>query len=190
MAPSSKCVPWWDRDCDQFGNQIRSDVREAAHRVWKRVQYEVGVILGDTSEAAELLESAVAMVSVYLNRRNAPAHDPSGLLVVAFHRLVRRLARRRGRIETKGGIGELAKMVQAPSWSDEVERRILLEEIICQLSRANQGIVRLRLRGHSWEQIARMLSTTAAAARRNLYRDLRRAAAQFRTGSRPKPISS
>ena len=104
MLSSESTSAWWDRGVDESGRALRSDVREAAYRIWRVVCAQAQSELGDTSDAPELVETAIKSVSQYLDRRNVPLYssDPSGLLVLAFRRSLRRLARRRRRIETIG----------------------------------------------------------------------------------------
>src|SRR4029077_20846802 len=115
-------LPWWDREIDEdSGRPFRADVREAAHRGWKLVCLRAQEILGDPSDAAEVLESSVKIISRYLDKNNVPLHsaDPGGLLVLACYRTLRRLARRRRRIEFVGTSSELADILRVPDWRDE-----------------------------------------------------------------------
>ncbi len=65
-----KCPPWWNRwwvrEIIKVGRVIRPDVRSAAINVWDNVCDVVAKIRGDTTEAPEILDNAVAVVSVYL----------------------------------------------------------------------------------------------------------------------------
>jgi DNA-directed RNA polymerase specialized sigma24 family protein len=174
--------PWWDRDVDdESGHLLRADVRESAHRVWKSVWAQARRLLGDAADAPELLESAVKAVSRYLDKNHAPLHasDPGGLLVLACYRSLRRLTRKRGRIELLGGSSELAEILRAPDWSHEVDRRLLLERLAAELNAKTRAILRLRISGHDWKEIARMLHMTATAARTSFWRDVRKAHLRF-----------
>jgi DNA-directed RNA polymerase specialized sigma24 family protein len=178
MVSSEPSHPWWDREFDEkTGRLLRPDVREAAHRVWKWVSFKTREILGDPSDAAEVLESSVKTVSRYLDRINVPLHtsDPSGLLALASYRALRRLARRRWRIEFVGGSSELAGILRVPDWRDEMDRRLFLEELAQELDAENRGILRLRIAGYDWKEIAQMLGMTASALRQSFWRDVRKA---------------
>ena len=187
MASSERFLPWWDREIDEgTGRPFRPDVREAAHRVWKRVCLKAQEILGDPADAAEVLESSVKTISRYLDKHNVPFHsaDPGGLLAVACYRALRRLARRRSRIDLVGGSSELADILRVPDWRDEIDRRLFLEELARELDVKNRGILRLRIAGYDWKEIARMLGISASTARQGFWRDVRKAHLRLlRTGS-------
>jgi DNA-directed RNA polymerase specialized sigma24 family protein len=178
MVSSEPSLPWWDREFDEkTGRPFRPDVREAAHRVWKWVSLRTREILGDPSDAAEVLESSVKSVSRYLDKNNVPLHtaDPGGLLAVACYRLLRRLARWRRRIEFVGGSSELADILRIPDWRDKIDRRLFLEELARELDVDNRGILRLRTAGYDWKEIARMLGMSVPAVRQGFWRKVRKA---------------
>jgi AraC-like DNA-binding protein len=178
MASSEHFLPWWDRETDEeTGRPFRPDVREAAHRVWKSVCCKSAEILGDPSDAAEVLESSVKIISRYLDKNNVPLHnaDPGGLLTVACYRALHRRAQRRWRIEFVGTSSELADILRVPDWRDQTDRRLFLEELARELDVKTCGILRLRIAGYDWKQIARMLGMSASALRQGFWRDLRTA---------------
>ncbi|MCU1302296.1 MAG: hypothetical protein JWQ87_2580 [Candidatus Sulfotelmatobacter sp.] len=178
MASSERFLPWWDREIDEeTGRPFRPDVREAAHSVWKWVCLKAQEILGDPGEAAEVLESSVKTISRYLDKNNVPLHsaDPGGLLVVASYRALRRMARRRWRIELVGGSSELADILRVPEWRDETDRHLFLEELARELDNKPRAILRLRIAGYDWKEIARIFGVSAAAVRQSFWRDVRNA---------------
>jgi AraC-like DNA-binding protein len=178
MAYSEPFPPWWERETDQeTGRPFRPEVREAAHRVWKGVCLKAQEILGDSSEAAEVLESSVKSISRYLDKNNVPLHsvDPGGLLAVASYRALRRLARRRWRIEFVGTSSELADILRVPDWRDEIDRHLFLEELARELDPESRGILRLRIAGYDWKEIARIVGMSASAVRQSFWRDVRKA---------------
>ncbi len=177
MASSERFLPWWYREIDEeTGRPFRTDVREAAHRMWIWVCFRAQEILGDPSDAAEVLESSVKTISRYLDKNNVPFHsaDPGGLLAVACYRALRRLARRRSRIELVGGSSELADILRVPDWRNGIDRRLFLEELARKLDDKNRGILRLRIAGYDWKEIARIFGLRAAAVRQGFWRDVRK----------------
>jgi DNA-directed RNA polymerase specialized sigma24 family protein len=179
MGCSPKRPLWWDREVDKSGRIIRADVRAAAHKVWNQVCVNVRRILGDKSEAPELLEKAIESSSRYLDRYNIPPHDPSGLLLRAVDRLAHPLARRRGRVQAVGSTSELAEILKAPEWSEEADRRIFLERLVLGLKDQNRVVLRLRIEGYEWTEIADMLNLDPSVVRKRFWRDIRRAHLQL-----------
>jgi hypothetical protein len=178
MASSERFLPWWDREIDEdTGRPFRPDVREAAHRVWKWVSCKTQEILGDSTDAAEVLEASVKTISRYLDKNSVPLHstDLGGLLIVACYRALHRRALRRWRIEFVGTSSEFADILRVPDWRDEIDRRLFLEELARELDVKNRGILRLRIAGYDWKEIGRIFDISAAAVRQGFWRDVRKA---------------
>ena len=167
--------PWWDREFDLAGRPIRPDVRTAAVKVWRTVCDVVEKIRGDCAEAQELLEKAVATVSIYLNKKNVGLHDPGGLLVVAVHRAASRLSRRERVVQTVGGTSELSEILRAPDWLEAADRRLFLHKLVSELQPENRGILQLRIRGLEWQEIGRFLQVDSTLVRNRFWKDVRRA---------------
>jgi DNA-directed RNA polymerase specialized sigma24 family protein len=171
-----KCLPpWWDRDRDESSRPIRHDVREAAVSIWERVCAQIYRLLGDFAEAPELLEHAVQRVSLYLDKIEEPPTDPRGLLFVAVYRLARRRALRRERVQAIGGLNELSDLPGMSSPEDSVERRLFVDQILKALRPESRGILRLRLKGFSWDEIGSMMQVGAPTLQKRFWRDVRRA---------------
>jgi hypothetical protein len=178
MLSSDRLPVWWDREIDEeSGRAIRGDVREAAHRVWNSVCLKAQHILGDTNDAPELLEKAIKTISRYLDKHHVLpySNDPAGLLVLAFHRSLYRLASRRNRTILLGDGTAVAEMLRAPDWRQETDRHLFLEELARELSNESRLILRLRIIGYDWKEIARMLGARSPVLRQRFWRDLRRA---------------
>lgn len=167
---------WWDRVDDESGRPLRADVRESAQRVWPSVCAQAKRILGDVADAAELLELAVRTISKYLDKHNVPLHaaEPGGLLVLQTYRALKRRARRLGRclsVESSA----LAEVLRAPDWREEVDRRLFMERLGRELDDETIAILRLRLSGAGWNEIARVHHMKAATVRQSFWRNVRRA---------------
>jgi hypothetical protein len=178
MSFSERPPLWWDREIDnQTGASLRPDVRDAAQRVWKWVCRKSHEILGDVDDATEALEAAVRAVSRHLDKRNVAlgSSDPSGLLILASHRSLRRLAKKRRRIELVGSASELSEMLRSPDWRKESDGQIFLEELARELNPRTRGILRLRIAGYDWNEIARMTHVSSSNLRASFWRDIRRA---------------
>ncbi|MCU1305006.1 MAG: hypothetical protein JWQ87_5290 [Candidatus Sulfotelmatobacter sp.] len=174
MGHSKNPPPYWDRTSDDTGRQIRDDVRDSAVRIWKSLHRQVERITGESDEAGQLLENAVRVVSIYLDKKQAPPQDASGLLTVAVKRLAYRTARKLKRVEAVGGSTELEDLLSTSDWTEQVDRRIFLQELMSNVRPRTRGILRLRMEGFEWEEIARMLRTDAATLRIAFWRDVRK----------------
>ena len=168
---------WWDRETDErTGRDLRPDVRQAGHKVWHWVCVKAQELLGDPNDAAEVLETSVQTVSRYLDKKSVAVHsaDQSGLVAVVCYRSLLRLAKKR-RLRLIAPVSDLAEVLRAPDWRDEVERRLLIEELARELDPKTRGLLRLRINGFDWKEIGRMVELTPEAIRRKFWRDVRKA---------------
>jgi DNA-directed RNA polymerase specialized sigma24 family protein len=173
MIPAANGSVWWDRDVDLTGKRIRLEVRSAAHDVWKHACRRTQTMLGDTSAAADLMESAVVQVSRYLDRIAAPATSRiHGLLLTAFYRGLRRHACKLHRLEFVGGTAELSTHVRDNSWVHRVHATLDLQKIFRQLSENNGTVLLLRAEGFEWKEIATRLGTSVPAIRNSFWREI------------------
>ena len=173
---------WWDRDADDSGVPIRTDVREAAHAIWRDACHRTRVILGDESAAPELIEAAVHHISGHLNRRGeaVPASaNVASLLMLHFCQELRRLAGRLARIRSVGTTADIEERAVSPIWIEEVERWIDIERLLPHLSERSCRIFRLRLLDHNWKQIGKLLGIAPSTARNAFWEDLRQAQAKL-----------
>jgi hypothetical protein len=177
MQPSEAATLWWDRVDDESGRILRVDVRESAHRVWPWVCAQAKRILGDSGDAPELLESSIRKISVYLDKKNIPLHtaDPGGLLRLATYRALKRVARRRRLFNSTEQDSPLAEVLRAPDWREGVDRRLFLERLGRELDEKTRAVLRLRLSGAGWNEIARVQQMQAPAVRQSFWRNVRRA---------------
>lgn len=175
MACAGRTRVWWDRDFDNAGRPIRSDVRFAAREVWEQACQHTMAALADEGPAAELMESAVAQVSRYLDRIRAPyAPRKHGLIMVAFRRSLRRYASRLSRIELVESPEDLSSLAWNDKWIAQAEARFELEAIVRKLSRRNADILMLRAAGYEWNEVAAVLSSSVAAVRNGFWREIER----------------
>lgn len=191
MHFSDRLPLWWDREIDdETGRPIRGDVREAGHQIWTWLRIKTQHVLGDENEAPELLEKSVKAISRFLDKNKVPdySNDLRGLLTLACHRSIRRLALRRNRIHLIGQGADLAEMLRAPDWRQEIDRNLFLEELARNLSTESRFILRLRMAGYDWKEIARTLGITSLAARQRFWRDVRRAHLMLLGKTKPKKL--
>jgi DNA-directed RNA polymerase specialized sigma24 family protein len=171
---------WFDREFDSSGNRIRSDVREAAKSKWLPLSTSARRRLGDRElEIQEIFERAVERVSRYLDRKQAPPQDPSGLLVLKFRQELNSLTRRLGRLTPVGHGKDLEPLLTSAEWGEDADRRLFLEEIIRSLSPDNRLVWRLRKEGYEWSAIAEMLQSKPSTVRKGFWREVRKIHAEL-----------
>jgi DNA-directed RNA polymerase specialized sigma24 family protein len=176
MARSSDSqLLWWDREYGQNGKLLRLDVRNAAHKVWPYLSYLGRNNLRDfEGEGPALMEQVVEYVSAYLDDKDAPQHNPSGLIIVSFRHELYRLAAKQNKTIYAGSAVELSKWLQSSAPADELDQQIVSEEVIRLLRPQNQGILRLRIAGYQWKEIAGMLGGNVSTVRNDFWRDVKR----------------
>lgn len=165
---------FWDQSIDRDGRVIRADVRRSAQEVWSKACCLAGSVLGDSADAAEIMESCVARVSRYLDRRNAApfTQHTAALLLVAFRNQLYSHAAKLGRTKPVGHATEVAECVHDGAWHERVDRQLELIDLVRQLSKRNLIILRLRNAGYEWKEVAMLLGTTAANAKNGFWREL------------------
>jgi hypothetical protein len=175
--PGSNAPVWWDKEVDAAGRPIRLDVRTAAHQIWDAARRQAQHLLGDASEAPELMENAVAQVSRYLDRSGAElfTQNTAGILMCAICRSLRRYAMKLNRLELVGGSAELSERRIAPNWTALVELRLDLERLTRNLTDCGRTMLGLRSSGFDWKEIAEILQITDVAARAAFWREVKRA---------------
>ena len=166
---------WWDRDVDDQGVPIRTDVRQAAHDLWPEAVKRVRRTLSDDAEAAQLMEDTVLYISRHLDRVQATSfasYVPS-LLSLHFSQELRRLAGKRGRIRLVGDRNSIEECATVEGWAERIDRHIDFEKIVCLLNERSRTIVAMRMQDHEWDVIGHKLGMLPATVRRAFWKDLR-----------------
>jgi DNA-directed RNA polymerase specialized sigma24 family protein len=173
MAGTGRVLVWWDRDVDQAGRPIRSDVRLAGHQIWEQACQKARAVLDDHGPAAELMENSVAQVSRYLNRIGAPeSSEKHGLLMLAFCRAIRRHAAKSTRLRLVGGCSELSNYTVDDAWIRQIDTYLDLQNIVRQLSDTNSIVLMLRAAEYEWKEIAQLLGVSVATVRNSFWREV------------------
>ena len=171
---------WWDQETDREGRSIRSDVRKAAFEIWDNACALSKSLLGDTTEAAEIMEACVVRISHYLSsRNNEPAtHNTTALLMVAFRNCV---LNRAARLRREACIpdSELAEPPTARGSLETIEVQIDLDRLVRRLNPRSRTILVLRDAGYEWSEIAALFRLTVPAVKKRFHRDLREAQNQL-----------
>jgi RNA polymerase sigma factor (sigma-70 family) len=178
MGAYSKPV-WWDREIDREGRSIRRDVREAADAIWENACGRAKAVLGDTTDAAEIMEECVARVSQSLeSRQEEPfSQNTVALLWVSFRNSVSNRAAKLRRQEPIAD-SELLEPVAASGSLEAIESRIDLERLVRKLSARSRTILVLRHAGYEWKEIASLLRVTVPTAKSTFRRELLEAQSQ------------
>ena len=173
MACAGRVLVWWDRDFDHSGRPIRSDVRSAGRDLWEQACQQTIATLSDHGPAAELMETAVAQASRYLDRIGAPLPSRKhGLVMVAFRRALRRHAAKLSRYELVGDPEELSWRASSTDWVSQADVRLQLEDVVRQLSARNGNVLMLRAAGYEWKEIAVVFGTSVASVRNGFWREI------------------
>jgi len=171
---------WWNREIDREGRSIRRDVREAADAIWENACGRAKAVLGDTTDAAEIMEECVARVSLSLDSRQEEpfSQNTSALLWVSFRNCVSNRAAKLRRQEAIAD-SEMLEPVAASGSPEAIESRIDLERLVRKLSTRSRTILVLRDAGYEWREIASLLQVTVPAAKSTFRRELREAQLQL-----------
>ena len=182
MAESETTLVWWDREADSAGRPIRTDVRLAAHEIWREARRRAQTLLADQALAAEVMECCVAQVSRYLDRQAAPlcSRRMHGLLMLAFSRALQRRAAKLYRVESVGGTSDLSNHAVDQGWSRQVEARVDLDNVVRRLSERSSTILALRYAGYDWREIAQLHGASVAVVRNNFWREIKEVSRKLR----------
>ncbi len=171
---------WWDQESDGEGRFIRADVRNAAREIWDNACCLVKSLLGDTAEAAEIMEACVARISQYLSSRteDVSTQNTNALLMVAFRNSV---LNRAARLRREASIDESELLEPCAAWGSRemIESRIDLEKLVQRLSGRSRTILVLRDAGYDWNEIAALFRVTVPAIKNRFHRELREAQSQL-----------
>jgi len=182
MSISGNAYLWWDRERDATGKLLRQDVRNAGHAIWDQACARARAVLGESSDAAALMERSVAQVSRCLDRAGATpnATDTAAVLMCAFCRALRRYAAKLRRIEFVGDVTELSQAGAMPPSRAPSKEECLLDalKVARRLSPRARMMLTLRVHGCEWKEIAAVLKTTDCAARAEFSREVKKAKAQ------------
>jgi DNA-binding NarL/FixJ family response regulator len=155
---------------------LREDVRQAAGSVWPYLSHLGQETLRDfETDGPALMERVVADVSTYLNAKDAPSHDPSGLIVVSFRHELYKLAEKQSKTVPLDAAMDLSDWLRSSHPVNDLDQRIFVGELVRRLRSRNQAILRLRIAGYEWKEIAGLLGISPSTVRNDFWRDIKRA---------------
>jgi DNA-directed RNA polymerase specialized sigma24 family protein len=175
---------WWDRDLDDHGMQLRADVRQMAHQFWPEARRRVGSVLGDSTEAAEIMEKAVLKISHYLDRNHVPSFAPhiAPLLSLKFCQELRRCYARLRCFRSAIGSDGLDGLSADCAWLEKVNRHIDFDKLLPYLSQRSRRIIEMRALGNEWREISKKLNIATSTARNGFWRDIHQALSKWHKG--------
>jgi DNA-directed RNA polymerase specialized sigma24 family protein len=152
---------------DHLGRVIDSDVLAAAERIGPRVLIRGEKLLGDPAVALTLLEEVAASTTSAMHakllRGEPPIRDLDGYLYLAFMRRVRDKKRRGPALQS---LTDLEWKAGSPrSGLSEIERNVLLDELLGTCDTVTVDIVIRRYSGQGWREIGTASGISATAAR-------------------------
>jgi DNA-directed RNA polymerase specialized sigma24 family protein len=158
---------------DEFG-PIAPDVYASAGRLWRQAQAFTSRTLasdGGPERASTLLLKAAAQVTSSRDEKTHQIHQLDGYLFKTFKRVVlAELAKdeNRRRYETEAWLGsELGGMIE------NVERRILLEELVAAMDGWTREVFQLLTLGYSLKEIGRHVRMSERAVSNKYHRRIK-----------------
>ena len=141
---------------DEFG-QVAPDVYDAAGRVWRQARDFAQRVLRDADDARArtLLLRAASQVTRARDERGQHVDELDGYLLQAFRRVVLAESEKDGnrrRFESEAGVE-----TELHSQASNVERRILLEEIVGMMDEWTRTVFEWLTLDYSFDEIARHL---------------------------------
>jgi hypothetical protein len=159
--------PLFLNSVDHLGRTIDSDVLAAAERIGPRALIRGENLLGDPAVALSLLEEVAASTTSAIHakvlRGEPPIKDLDGYLYLAFIRRVRDEKRRGPALQS---LTDMEWKAGSPRVGlSEVERTVLLDELLGTCDTVTVDIILRRHSGQGWREIGASCGISATAAR-------------------------
>jgi len=157
---------------DQYGC-INPKVYETAASLWPQAANFARFALHDTEAAHSLLMKAAASVTHTINSaRTDPIQNLSSYLFTSYKRLVIEEKRRQERLE----LVDPASLSEEVTWGEnvveEVERKILVKEIIQKMDPVMRETYEKLALGYSFREIAALRRESSSSVRMRFHRHL------------------
>lgn len=177
---------------DEFG-PIEREVYQAAGELWPQAERYSISVLQDGPAGQRILHNAAAIVSRIYLERSGRINNLKAYLYQTFKRLV--LAQ----LEKESGHRKLeAAMLsrtteEAESLTTDIDRKILVQQIMQRMDRQMREIFELLVLGHTFEEIGQHLNRSAHSIRTAYNRRLNRLIMQIKAetlAAENKPLDS
>jgi hypothetical protein len=154
---------------DEFG-KVAPDVYETAGRIWRRARDFAQRVLQDADEARArtLLLKAASQVTRARDERGHHVNELDGYLLQTFKRIVLAESERddnRRRFESEAGLG-----TEWRSQASNVERRILLAEIVSLMDAWTRSVFEWLTLDYTFDEVARHLGMNPKVLRNKYHR--------------------
>ena len=171
------------------GLRVSGPPAGAAAGTWRAgVAYAVRY-LGDAAVAADVVEGVVH--SAAKAHRHKPIKNPDSYVLSGIVRRVKKLLAREQRIEYRGSLEELEGLKGAwdTNWVAELDKRILVQELVGFMDSEMRDLFFKWVRGDEWKEIAGDLGISANAAQHRLRYGIEKARERVfqSTNRKPKP---
>jgi DNA-directed RNA polymerase specialized sigma24 family protein len=164
---AARSQPFWLSPWEATGMPRSSAMIDAARRIWEPVLVYTHEALGDTDSAAEFLEKTVC--SVEKSREKHTIQDLSAYIFRSYINEIAVERRRRRRLMPL----EVSTSV-LPHQTEEIERRVLAQEVVAAIRVDLLPLVFRRMDGWSWEEIALQLGEPKHALESRYSYEMRR----------------
>jgi len=170
-SPQIRWPPFAETYLDEFG-RIDGDVYEAAREVWPRAAALAKTTLNDEGAGQIALLTVCARITKARSEDRIHIKSLNAYVFRSYqHEILGQLQRRR--LHEALTLANYAS-IEGTQTDIDVERKILLEQIIARMDERNLRVFRLRVLGHSLEEIARMLDRPSNVIRNEFSRQLKK----------------
>ncbi|GEM_PF-4781003 len=156
---------------------VQLHVKAVAFEISDYAHRNVHCVLGDSTMARPLMDSAVAVVSRFLMVHRIPLRRgrTKTLLRACFRRALQRDAAKLYQRELYGGLNDVEEAMLAFVNSGRAGGYVDSGQIVRLLSHKSRQILGLRDLGYTWKEIGRFLSMSGSAAKRMFRAELQQA---------------
>jgi len=155
MATKEALWPVLDTGYDDEFGSVDPVVHRAAGELWSCAEHLAGDLLHDSVTGYRLLKQAVAAVSRLAPERRAQIRDLPAYLFQTYKRLVLAELEKQNARNTRQL--DAADLLRLPIDADDIDRDILIQELVGRLDSWSRNVFEALLLGYSFVEIGRSL---------------------------------
>lgn len=152
----------WISSPDGDGNEVHPMVLEAAHRTWERARLVVVRLMGEDSEAAEIVEVVAQATSRSIELNGAVRSIESYLLKSVAREAVRRKKRAGKVILVEPSNLELLAGSKSEHYEEHLDRDRFIAQLRGAMDSKTLALFEYRRLDYSWKEIALALNYASA----------------------------